>query len=137
MQRLGQLVAANIRQNDLAFRYAANAIAIVLGETAEKEGLMVVEKMRRLIATALDDKQAAASLNAGVAEANMMLIGEAFAALGGNAWVSTFCPFFDWKVMRRVAVGDQERHEAMDASDGWLSAGHCRKPSVVECFTRK
>ncbi len=69
MQRLGQLVAANIRQNDLAFRYAANAIAIVLGETAEKEALMVVEKMRRLISTALDDKQAAASLNAGVAEA--------------------------------------------------------------------
>src|SRR5581483_11907733 len=33
MQRLGQLVAANVRQNDLAFRYAANAIAIVLGET--------------------------------------------------------------------------------------------------------
>ena len=69
MQRLGQLVAANIRQNDLAFRYAANAIAIVLGETAEKEALMVVEKMRRLISTALDDKQAAASLNAGIAEA--------------------------------------------------------------------
>jgi diguanylate cyclase (GGDEF)-like protein len=69
MQRLGQLVAANIRQNDLAFRYAANAIAIVLGETAEKEALMVVEKMRRLISTALDDKQAASSLNAGVAEA--------------------------------------------------------------------
>ena len=69
MQRLGQLVGANIRQNDLAFRYAANAIAIILGETAEKEALMVVEKMRRLISTALDDKQAAASLNAGVAEA--------------------------------------------------------------------
>src|SRR5205807_644078 len=69
MQRLGQLVAANIRQNDLAFRYAANAIAIVLGETAVKEALMVVEKLRRLISTALDDKQAAASLNAGVAEA--------------------------------------------------------------------
>jgi diguanylate cyclase (GGDEF)-like protein len=69
MQRLGQLVAANIRQNDLAFRYAANAIAIILGETAEKEALMVVEKMRRLISTALDDKQAAASLNAGIAEA--------------------------------------------------------------------
>lgn len=69
MQRFGQLVAANIRQNDLAFRYAANAIAIVLGETAEKEALMVVEKMRRLISTALDDKHAAASLNAGIAEA--------------------------------------------------------------------
>jgi hypothetical protein len=24
----------------------------------------------------------------------MMLMGEAFAALGYNAWVSTFCPFF-------------------------------------------
>jgi diguanylate cyclase (GGDEF)-like protein len=71
MQRLGQLVAANIRQNDLAFRYAANAIAIVLGETAEKEALMVVEKMRRLISTALDDKHAADALNAGVAEAVM------------------------------------------------------------------
>ena len=64
------------------------------------------------------------ALNAGVAEANMMLIGEAFAALGYNAWVSTFCPFFDWKVLRRIAVGAQERQEAMEARDGWLSDGH-------------
>jgi diguanylate cyclase (GGDEF)-like protein len=69
MQRLGQLVAANVRQNDLAFRYAANAIAIVLGETAEKEALLVVEKMRRLISTAMSEKQLAASFNAGAAEA--------------------------------------------------------------------
>ncbi len=69
MQRLGQLVAANVRQNDLAFRYAANAIAIVLGETAETEALRVVEKMRRLIGTAINEKQIAASFNAGVAEA--------------------------------------------------------------------
>ncbi|HKW16292.1 MAG TPA: tetratricopeptide repeat protein [Terriglobales bacterium] len=69
MQRLGQLVAANVRQNDLAFRYAANAIAIVLGETAENEALRVVEKMRRLITTAIGEKQIAASFNAGVAEA--------------------------------------------------------------------
>jgi transketolase len=60
----------------------------------------------------------------GVAEANMMLIGEAFAALGSNVWVSTFCPFYDWKVLRRVAVGYQERLEAMAAADGWLSEGH-------------
>jgi len=65
---------------------------------------------------AVDQRRA---LNAGVAEANMMLIGEAFAALGCNTWVSTFCPFFDWKVMRRVAVGHQERLEA-----DWLSEGH-------------
>jgi len=64
------------------------------------------------------------ALNVGVAEANMNLIGEAFAALGCNTWVSTFCPFFDWKVLRRIAVGHQERLEAIEAADGWLSEGH-------------
>jgi transketolase len=70
---------------------------------------------------AVDQKRA---LNVGVAEANMMLIGESFAALGCNTWVSTFCPFFDWKVLRRIAVGAQERREAIEAPDGWLSEGH-------------
>lgn len=64
------------------------------------------------------------ALNAGVAEANMLLLGEAFAILGGNAWVSTFCPFFDWKVMRRIAVGYQERLEVIADKNGWLSEGH-------------
>jgi transketolase len=64
------------------------------------------------------------AINVGVAESNMMCVGEAYAALGYNAWVSTFCPFFDWKVLRRIAVGAQERYEAMEASDGWLSKGH-------------
>lgn len=70
---------------------------------------------------AVDQRRA---LNVGVAEANMMLIGEAFAALGSNVWVSTFCPFFNWQVLRRIAVGHQERLEAMHAESGWLSAGH-------------
>ncbi len=70
---------------------------------------------------AVDQKRA---LNAGVAEANMMLMGEGFAALGYNTWVSTFCPFFDWKVLRRIAVGQQERLEAMESPTGWLSEGH-------------
>jgi transketolase len=64
------------------------------------------------------------ALNVGVAEANMSLVGEGFAALGFNTWVSTFCPFFDWKVLRRIAVGHQERLEAIGAKDGWLSEGH-------------
>jgi transketolase len=64
------------------------------------------------------------ALNVGVAEANMMNIGEAYAAMGYNAWVSTFCPFFDWKVLRRIAIGYQERMEAIEAPDGWLSEGH-------------
>ena len=64
------------------------------------------------------------ALNTGVAEANMMNIGEAFAALGHNVWVSTFCPFVDWKVLRRIAVGYQERLESMAAREGWLTEGH-------------
>jgi transketolase len=64
------------------------------------------------------------ALNVGVAEANMMGIGEAFAAMGYNTWASTFCPFFDWRVMRRIAIGYQERLEAMEMKDGWLSEGH-------------
>ncbi|NQT58783.1 MAG: transketolase [Bacteroidetes bacterium] len=64
------------------------------------------------------------ALNVGIAEANMMNIGEAFAALGYNVWVSTFCPFFDIKVLRRIAVGQQERLEAIADTNNWLSAGH-------------
>ena len=64
------------------------------------------------------------ALNTGVAEANMMNIGEAFAALGYNAWVSTFCPFFNWQVLRRIAVGQQERLESMQDENGWLTDGH-------------
>ncbi len=70
---------------------------------------------------AVDQRRA---LNVGVAEANMMCIGEAFAALGYNTWISTFCPFFDWKVLRRIAVGYQERLEAIQSKTGWLSEGH-------------
>ena len=50
MQKIGQLFAANIRQNDLAFRYENTTIALVLGETGEKEALMAVEKLRKLLA---------------------------------------------------------------------------------------
>jgi len=70
---------------------------------------------------AVDQQRA---VNIGIAEANMMCVGEAYASLGYNAWVSTFCPFFDWKVMRRIAVGAQERREAIADPDSWLSAGH-------------
>lgn len=70
---------------------------------------------------AVDQRRA---LNVGVAEANMMGIGEAFAALGHQTWISTFCPFFDWKVLRRIAVGHQERLETMGSPAGWLGEGH-------------
>jgi diguanylate cyclase (GGDEF)-like protein len=49
MQQIGKLIAANIRQNDLAFRYDTTTVAVVLGETAEKESLLAVEKLRKLL----------------------------------------------------------------------------------------
>ncbi len=50
MEKVGQQFAANIRTNDLAFRYDTTTIAIILGDTAEKEGMMAVDKLRRTIA---------------------------------------------------------------------------------------
>jgi diguanylate cyclase (GGDEF)-like protein len=70
MREIGQLFAANIRQNDLAFRYEMTTIAIVLGETAEKESLMAVEKLRKVIATVkMPEKEDSIVFNAGLAEA--------------------------------------------------------------------
>ncbi len=49
MEKAGQLFAANIRTNDLAFRYDTTTIAILLGETAEKEAMLAVEKLRKIV----------------------------------------------------------------------------------------
>ena len=68
MQQIGQLFAANIRQNDLAFRYEKTTIALVLGETGEKEALLAVEKLRKLLADVkLSDE--IVPFSAGLAEA--------------------------------------------------------------------
>jgi transketolase len=64
------------------------------------------------------------AINVGVAEANMMNIAEGFAVMGYNVWTSTFCPFWDWKVLRRIAIGYQERLETISNKNGWLSEGH-------------
>jgi diguanylate cyclase (GGDEF)-like protein len=49
MERAGQLFAANIRSNDLAFRYDTTTVAILLGETAEKEAVLAIEKLRKVL----------------------------------------------------------------------------------------
>ena len=73
MERVGQLFAANIRTNDLAFRYDTTTIAILLGETAEKEAMLAVEKLRKIIAPvhlpAKEGKEQSAQFSAGLAEA--------------------------------------------------------------------
>ncbi|MFZ0293082.1 MAG: diguanylate cyclase [Candidatus Sulfotelmatobacter sp.] len=75
MEKIGQQFAANIRTNDLAFRYDTTTIALILGDTAEKEALMAVEKLRKVIAEvrlpAKDGAEKGNSLefSAGLAEA--------------------------------------------------------------------
>jgi diguanylate cyclase (GGDEF)-like protein len=75
MEKIGQQFAANIRTNDLAFRYDTTTIAIILGETAEKEAMMAIEKLRKIIAGVHlpakegSDKGHAMEFSAGLAEA--------------------------------------------------------------------
>jgi diguanylate cyclase (GGDEF)-like protein len=75
MEKIGQQIAANIRTNDLAFRYDTTTIALILGDTAEKEAMMAVEKLRKVIAEvrlpAKDgaEKGQALEFSAGLAEA--------------------------------------------------------------------
>jgi diguanylate cyclase (GGDEF)-like protein len=69
IQQIGRLFAANVRQNDLAFRYEMTTIALVLGETAEKEATMALEKLRKLLAEIKLPDGEALPFNAGMAEA--------------------------------------------------------------------
>jgi tetratricopeptide (TPR) repeat protein len=72
MQQIGKALAAHIRQNDLAFRYDLTTVAIILGETALKEGLMAVEKLRRLVTQIhFAGKEEPVNFYAGLAEAVM------------------------------------------------------------------
>jgi diguanylate cyclase (GGDEF)-like protein len=75
MERAGQKFATSIRSNDLAFRYDTTTIAILLGETPEKEAMLAVEKLRKIISElrmpAKDDGSQghAVQFSAGLAEA--------------------------------------------------------------------
>ena len=72
MEQIGQLFSANIRTNDLAFRYEATTVALVLGDTGEKEALLAVEKLKRLLAEVrFPGKNKAVEFSAGLAQAVM------------------------------------------------------------------
>jgi transketolase len=139
---VGPAMATRAPKRDKAIRYDAAALPKI-EKGKEYAGSAIVTAAMKVFArdsrvVSIDSDLASTSgleagvgavdqgraLNVGVAEANMMSMGEAYAAMGANAWVSTFCPFFDWKVLRRIAVGYQERLEAIAAADGWLSEGH-------------
>jgi diguanylate cyclase (GGDEF)-like protein len=72
MEQVGQMVSANIRTNDLAFRYDATTVALVLGDTGQKEALLAVEKLRRLLAEVrFPGKNEKVEFSAGIAQAVM------------------------------------------------------------------
>ena len=72
MEQIGQLFSANIRSNDLAFRYDTTTVAIILGDTAEKEARLAIEKLRKLVSDVRwPGKDQAIPFTAGLAEAVM------------------------------------------------------------------
>ena len=72
MEQIGQLFSANIRTNDLAFRYEATTVALILGDTGEKEALLAVEKLRRLLSEVrYPGKNQIVEFSAGLAQAVM------------------------------------------------------------------
>ena len=123
-----QYDAAQLPRLDRSRQYAASDVVTAAMKVFAKDPAVVSIDADLATTSGLEAGVAVVdqrrALNVGVAEANMMLIGEAFAALGYQTWISTFCPFYDWKVMRRVAVGHQERLESAAMRDGWLNEGH-------------
>ena len=72
IEQIGQLFSANIRTNDLGFRYQSTTIALILGDTGEKEAMLAVEKLRRLLGDVrFNPKSKPVDFSAGLAQAVM------------------------------------------------------------------
>ena len=70
MQQCGETILAAVRQNDLAIRYSATSLAVVLGDTTAQKVQPVVEKLRKqLAALKLPDGKDSLTFSAGVSEA--------------------------------------------------------------------
>jgi GGDEF domain-containing protein/tetratricopeptide (TPR) repeat protein len=50
MQEIGQTICSHVRQNDVAIRYDLTTIALLLSDTNAKNGFLVVDKMRKVLA---------------------------------------------------------------------------------------
>ena len=49
MREIGQVVTANIRQNDIAVRYDLTSIVLVLSDTSDKNAFFVLDKLRKVL----------------------------------------------------------------------------------------
>ncbi len=72
VQQLGQVINGHIRQNDVAVRYDLTTIALLLGDTGEKNAFFVVDKLRKVLANVHPPgKSTPLSMTVGIAEAVM------------------------------------------------------------------
>jgi len=70
MLQIGQIVASNIRQTDMAVRYDLTTIALILPDTNAKNSFFVADKMRTALATVkVPGTDRAVTLTVGIAEA--------------------------------------------------------------------
>jgi diguanylate cyclase (GGDEF)-like protein len=73
MQQIGQNLSSHIRQNDVAVRYDMTTIALVLSDTNEKTSFLVVDKMRKVLATTrIPTTERTLPISAGIAEAVLL-----------------------------------------------------------------
>jgi diguanylate cyclase (GGDEF)-like protein len=69
-QQVGQTICSHIRQNDVALRYDLTTIAVLLSDTNEKSAFLVVDKLRKVLASfRIPGKDRAPILSIGLAEA--------------------------------------------------------------------
>jgi len=70
MQSLGQSIAANIRQTDIAIRYDRTSIALILGDTKDTNSFFVIDKFRKVISgTKVPGTDTPISMTVGIAGA--------------------------------------------------------------------
>ena len=70
MQSLGQSIAANIRQTDIAIRYDRTSIALILGDTKDTNSFFVIDKFRKVRAgTKVPGTDTPISMTVGIAGA--------------------------------------------------------------------
>lgn len=70
MLQIGQIMAANMRQSDIAVRYELSTIALILGDTNAKNAFFVGDKMRKaLAAVRVPGTDREVTMTVGIAEA--------------------------------------------------------------------
>jgi GGDEF domain-containing protein len=71
MQNAGEIVCSHLRHSNLAIRYGAAQIAVLLAGTSGKDASLVIDELRQALKIAAGDDGRAPVLTVGVAEANL------------------------------------------------------------------